>query len=119
MSEKSNPSYPAPLSDAALTTRLRQWKDIEPQAAFEADVWRRIRYSPPLQVATTPGWGVPLWRSILLRAAAVLAAVWIGVAAGKARAPAPPPPIGHLQWLASGTLSGDYVQWLTGAIPYE
>lgn len=65
-----------------LTALLHEWKDIEPQAGFEAKVWSRIRaVSMPEQrrfnVATTLEWFTP--HPVWVNALAVAAGIAVGV----------------------------------------
>jgi hypothetical protein len=69
-------------SNERLSALLHEWKDIEPQANFEAAVWRRIRaVSTPEQrrftTATTLEWFTP--HPVWVNAMAVAAGIAVGV----------------------------------------
>ncbi len=68
--------------DETLTALLRAWKGIEPDAGFEAGVWRRIRaWQIPETQDFAPGTVIregTFWWPFGAAAAAVAAAVLIG-----------------------------------------
>jgi hypothetical protein len=104
-------------NDDKLNALLRQWRDIEPPANFEANVWRRIRLANVAERErfTLSDWLAGLmWRPALGLAAAVIVSALLGSSAavvtmrrttdGAAR---------ELQFMSAGTLAGAYAQ-LTG-----
>ena len=100
-----------------LTLLLREWKDIEPKAGFEATVWRRIRAAsvqePHLSLtALLRGWFMPrpVWVSLMAAAAGVLVGVGLAFSSFPARD-------GHNAYeplLHSQTLAGSYFSMATG-----
>ena len=105
-------------NDEKLRALFKQWRDIEPRADLEANVWRRIRTSR----AEPAEWGSlieligrRLWQPATAVAMAAVASVIIGASAGalSGRRTAPIPP-GELHFLGSGTLAGGYVRASTG-----
>jgi len=108
-------------SDDKLRALLRRWRDIEPKADFEANVWRRIRQAEAGQPerATVAEW-LRRWlpQPVLTLAVIVAASAIIGSSAGvlstRGRATIAP---GELQFLGSGTLAGGYVKLTTGTTP--
>ncbi len=101
-------------SDDKLKALLRQWRDIEPQDNFEANVWRRIRvaadqYSERMSLIEVIGrllWH-PVWSVAATLMVAVLVGVWGGIASTSRPADASR---AELQFLAPGTLAGSYLQ---------
>jgi hypothetical protein len=93
-------------NDDKLKQLLGQWREIEPRAQFEADVFRRIRQTAP--EARTTGWfSAPL---IWANAVALLMGVVVGAYAGLS-------PISNRQDVAllkPGTLTGNYVSMISG-----
>lgn len=93
---------------------LKKWRDIEPKANFEANVWRRIRASRAEQserVNLIDLIGRLLWQPAWSLAAALVVAlavgIWGGVVSVPHRADASK---AELQFLAPGTLAGSYLQ---------
>lgn len=68
-------------NDDKLRALLRQWREIEIRAGFEANVWRRIRQDVT-PAATPAGWIEWLWRPGFAVAASVAVSVMIGVFSG-------------------------------------
>ena len=104
--------------DETLRALLKQWRDLEPPANFEAQVWRRIRASRAEQaerVTLIELIGRWLWQPATAVAVAAVASVIIGSSAGalSGRRPATIAP-SELQFLGSGTLAGGYVKASTG-----
>jgi hypothetical protein len=99
--------------DDKLSSLLKQWRDIEPRANFEANVRRRIR------LATTDAPERGGWMELLQRltrqpafsiAAAVVVGLIVGMWGGIKSAPQVTNRAGmELQFLSSGTLAGSYV----------
>jgi anti-sigma-K factor RskA len=89
--------------DDKLSSLLRQWRDIEPRANFEANVRRRIRLAAD---RAKESWLAGLlWRPAL--ATAIAASVIIGVTGGmlsssRQRA--------EMQFMSAGTLAGGYAR---------
>jgi len=107
------------MNDKRLRELLKQWKDTEPCANFEANVWRRIRLAQaehPKRVSLPQlvqrCW---LWRPAMAVAVAVVASVVIGSSAGvlskRGRTSVAP---SELQFLGTGTLAGSYVKASAG-----
>lgn len=99
--------------DKHLRDLLRQWKDIEPPGNFESNVWRRIRLGEPAG-ARPVGWR-QWWQAILARPAvsvglAMLAAIFIGGAAGWFAVNGSTPPESPLfSFLGNDSFSGGYL----------
>jgi len=107
--------------DEKLRAALKRWRDIEPQANFEANVWRQIRQAKakPSERLTIAEWlGRLMPRPVLAMTAAVVASAIVGSSAGllsmRGRTMVPP---GELQFLGSGTLAGGYVKLTTRRTP--
>ena len=102
--------------DKNLSKLLKQWRDIEPKANFEANVWRSIR----LAQAEEPGRASLL--ELLLRrwlwqpayaavAAAVIVSAVIGTSAGVLTSlRSATATHGELEFMSSGTLAGGYAR---------
>ncbi|MGD1018097.1 MAG: hypothetical protein ABSA12_02135 [Verrucomicrobiia bacterium] len=101
-------------NDDKLRALLRQWRDIEPQGNFEADVWRRIRVAAavyPERVSLIEAMGRLLWQPAWSVAAALFVAALVGVWGGVATTSRPADTSrAELQFLAPGTLAGSYLQ---------
>ena len=105
-------------TDERLNALLKQWRDTEPRADFEASVWRRIRTSRADQaerVTLIELIGRWLWQPAAAVAMAAVASIIIGFSAGtlsglRTATIAP----SELQFLGSGTLAGGYVRASTG-----
>ena|SRR5580704_7956249 len=100
-------------NDDKLAGLLKQWCDVEPQANFEANVWRRIRAAElPVERANwIESIGQLLWRPAGSVLAALVVAVTVGVWGGIASTPRQiDRPGAELRFLSSGTLAGSYVQ---------
>ena len=110
-----------PPADDRLDALLSQWKGIEPGAAFEAGVWRRIRVASAAEprglslIEMLRDWIVPrpAWSSAIAAAAAILIGIWAGFSAPPARAgrQAAEP------LLNPQTLAGSYLTMVTGGAP--
>jgi hypothetical protein len=90
------------MNDPKLTELLRCWRDVEPPANFEANVWRRIRLANAGRPAEV-GWLDWLWQP----GVAVLIAAIIGLAVAH-------PPRRELGFMSAGTLAGGYVKLISG-----
>ncbi len=94
--------------DDRLRALLRQWRDIEPPANFEANVRRRIRLTQseePERITWAAAWQRLLWRPSLAVAVAVVVSASVSFwakPAGPARM--------ELGFLSAGTLTGGYLQ---------
>jgi len=101
-------------NDDKLRALLRQWRDIEPPGNFEANVWRQIRTAAaerPARVSLIETIGRLLWQPAWSVTAAVAVALAVGVWGGVASAPRHTDTSkAELQFLASGTLAGSYLQ---------
>jgi len=88
--------------DDQLRRLLQQWREIEPTANFEAQVWRRIRQPVPSWAdwlrawVPRPAWAWPV---------AIAAGVVIGIGSGMFSTPASPA-TEQLSFLAPNTLAG-------------
>ena len=111
----SNTAQP---DDGRLSALLDQWKSIEPQANFEAVVWRRIRAASapeqqPLPVAIIlRDWFVP--RSAWVNAAAVAAGILVGVGLAFFAPAARGGRHANEPLLHAQTLAGSYLTMVTG-----
>jgi len=101
-------------NDDKLRALLMQWRDIEPQGSFEANVWRRIRTAAdqhPERVSLIDAIGRLLWQPAWSVAAALFVAaivgVWGGVGSTSRTADTSR---AELQFMAPGTLAGSYLQ---------
>ena len=100
------------VRDDRFRTLLRQWQDVEPQAGFEAAVWRRVQAGVPKHAEG--GWR-NLWdwmlpHPILAGAAAMALAFLVGAAAALVvPASAVEGSVGHHALLRPGTVSGTYL----------
>ncbi len=101
-------------NDDKLRALLRQWRDIEPQGNFEANVWRRIRVADAVQperVSLIEAMGRLLWQPAWSVAVALFVAALVGVWGGVATMSRPADTSrAELQFLAPGTLAGSYLQ---------
>lgn len=101
-------------NDDKLRALLKQWRDIEPQGNFEANVWRRIRVAAephPERVSLIEAIGRLLWQPAWSVAAALFMAALVGVWGGVATMSRPADTSrAELQFLAPGTLAGSYLQ---------
>jgi hypothetical protein len=94
-------------NDDKLKQLLGQWREIEPRAQFEADVWRRIRQPAPQYQGWLERFGLqPIW----VQAVAMLAGITIGLHAGLS----PSPVTKDVALLKPGTLTGNYVSMISG-----
>ena len=102
-------------NDERLRDLLRQWRDIEPHASFEANVRRRIRLAAAEEpeLVSIVEWAQRLmWRPALATVAAVIVvSSVIGSSAGLL-VTRRTIPVGssELQFLSAGTLAGGYVK---------
>lgn len=101
--------------DEKLRVLLKEWRDVEPGPAFEAQVWRRIR-APDRREAGI-GWvealrelwaNQPAWAT----AAALVAAVVLGIRLGLA--PLSPPSVSQFALARPGSVTGNYVSMISG-----
>lgn len=99
-------------ADERLSALLRQDPAIEPQAAFEANVWRRIRS----ETATSPiGWWQTMWdwflpHPVWAAAATVSVSLFLGALAGVAMpGRGRTGPAGNHALLSPWTLAGTYL----------
>jgi hypothetical protein len=101
-------------NDDKLRALLKQWRDIEPQGNFEANVWRRIRVvadQRPERVSLIEAIGRLLWQPAWSVAAALFVAALVGVWGGVVSTSWPANTSrAELQFLAPGTLAGSYLQ---------
>ncbi len=103
------------LNDEKLSALLKRWREIEPQANFEANVWRRIKLSqqPRDEGLTLSDWlRQLLWQPARALAAAAVVSVLVGIAGGlltEANSSAGAPQ-SELRFLSPGTLAGGYVR---------
>ena len=101
--------------DPRLSDMLKQWREIEPSANFEASVRRRLRLAEAgmperVSVLELRLRGL-IWRPALAVAAVLVVSVLIGSAAGVVTARKPVSVTsGELGFMAAGTLAGGYVQ---------
>ena len=98
-------------NDDQLNNLLRQWKEIEPSADFDARVWRKIAGTIPEHKPSFADWfrnSVRAWlpRPAFAMAAAVVIGATIGVASGIFSVA----PERGLGLLALDTLAGGYVR---------
>jgi hypothetical protein len=102
--------------DKNLSKLLKQWRDIEPKANFEASVWRRIRRaqteeperSSLLELLLRRRLWQPAYAAV---AAAVIVSAVIGTSAGVLTSlRATTTARGELQFMSSGTLAGGYAR---------
>jgi hypothetical protein len=101
-------------NDDKLKSLLKRWRDVEPRANFEANVWRRIRASRAEQ-GEKVNWidliGRLLWQPAWSLAAALavglVVGIWGGIVSVPHRADSSK---AELQFLAPGTLAGSYLQ---------
>jgi hypothetical protein len=100
--------------DDKLSALLKRWRDIEPRANFEVNVWRRIRLAEseqPERVSVVESLRWLLWRPALSMAAALVVSVIIGSSAGVLTASRPGGAAhGELSFLSPGTLTGGYLK---------
>ena len=100
--------------DEELRALFKRWRDIEPRANFEANVWRRIRQAEaeaPEQLTVAEWLRRLLPQPALAMTAVVVAGAIIGSSAGilstRGRATVVP---SELRFLGAGTLAGSYVK---------
>lgn len=103
-------------SDAELSALLRQWPAIGPKAAFEADVWRRIRsgtgHVPEGSLRGLLDWFLPhpVWAGVATVCIALVAGMLAGVVApGRTHA--------NHALLQPGTIAGTYLALSEGGRP--
>jgi hypothetical protein len=100
--------------DEKLHALLKQWRDIEPPANFEANVWRQIRAAAE-PVIETVNWidligrllWQPAWSVVTAMVVALVVGIWGGIASVPRQVDAPKT---ELQFLSTGTLAGSYAQ---------
>jgi hypothetical protein len=101
-------------SDDKLRALLRQWPGIEPRGDFEANVWRQIRSAATVrtaEISLMEAIGRLLWEPAWSVAAALVVALAIGVWSGVAvNSRQTDTSRAELQFLASGTLAGSYLE---------
>jgi hypothetical protein len=98
-------------NDDQLDQLLRQWKEIEPTADFDAAVWRRIAGTFPEHKPSFADWLRDAVRAWLPRPAfAMAAAVVIGAGIGVASGVFSVAPERGFGFLAPDTLAGGYVR---------
>ena len=101
-------------NDDNLSDLLKNWREIEPRASFEADVHRRIRLAQSEQ-SSRVGWGDWVrsltWQPVLGLAMALAVSISLGLTAGilGASRPANHTPA-ELQFMSGGTLAGGYAK---------
>jgi len=107
-------------NDDKLHALLRQWRDIELRGDFEANVWRKLRTVAAERItgiSLMEAIGRLLWEPAWSVAAALVVAlaigVWSGVAVNSRQTDSSR---AELQFLASGTLAGSYLE-LGGKAP--
>jgi hypothetical protein len=100
--------------DDKLQALLKQWRDIEPQGNFEANVWRRIRVAADHhaeRVSLIDAIGRLLWQPAWSIAVALFVAALVGVWGGVASTSrSMDTSRSELQFMAPGTLTGSYLQ---------
>ena len=101
--------------DDKLSGLLKQWREIEPSARFEADVRRRIRLAEaeePEHISVIDLlFGHRVWQSALTVAAVLVVGVLVGSSLGVVTARRSVPAVsGELEFMSAGTLAGGYVQ---------
>jgi hypothetical protein len=107
-----------PARDERLSALLQQWKSVEPQADFEAAVWRRIRADRVADrgrrrfVESWREWLAPLpaWVNV----AAAAAGIVVGIGMGFSMAAAPGGRQADEPLLHPQTLAGSYLTMATG-----
>lgn len=94
--------------DDQLHRLLQQWKEIEPRADFDAQVWRRIRQTEPEPSPTFADW-LRGWlpQPAFALAAAVIIGIGVGITSGISSVPAIRP-TEQIGFLAPNTLTGSY-----------
>ena len=105
--------------DERLSALLNEWKAVEPQAGFEAEVWRRIRTASgakqprPRVVLVLREWVGPrlAWVNGLAAAAGIVVGIWLALSVSLPRGVHPP--AGDVL-LRADTLAGSYVTMVTG-----
>ena len=101
-------------NDDKLKALLKQWRDVEPPANFEANVWRQIRANatqPTERINLIELIGRLLWQPAWSMAAALVVAAIVGIWGGVASAPRHQDTSkAELQFLSPGTLAGSYLQ---------
>lgn len=102
-------------NDDKFSTLLKRWRDIEPRADFEANVWRRIRATGQSEqierVNLIDLIGRLLWKPAWSVAAALVVALAVGIWGGIVSVPhRPDTSKTELQFLSPGTLAGSYLQ---------
>lgn len=104
--------------DKRLRALLMQWKGVEPQADFEAAVWRRIRVAQGNDQGLKPileacrEWLAPLppWVNVAAAAAGII----VGVGVGLINSRAPDGRHGVEPLLHPQTFAGSYLAMTTG-----
>ena len=102
-------------NDKQLSALLKRWREIEPKANFEANVWRRLRLAQaeePERVSVIQlllrQW---LWQPAASIAAAVILSVVLGSSLGVLSAPkVTSTEQRELGFLSSGSLAGGYLR---------
>lgn len=101
-----------------LTALLKQWRDIEPKANFEANVRRRIRLAQteaPETVTLAELLRRWLWQPASSVAAAAVLGLVVGVWGGISSTPRPEKPrYADTQFLGGETLAGSYLRMASG-----
>lgn len=104
--------------DERLTALLHEWRGVEPQANFEAAVWRRIRAVPtPEQRRLSMGEAWREWfgpRLVWVNAIAAAAGVVIGVGLAFSGTGLRDDRHANEPLLHSETLAGSYLAMMTG-----
>jgi hypothetical protein len=105
-------------TDNKLSALLKQWRDIEPQGNFEANVWRRIRTTDaptPERLGSRALWqrwlAPPAWAVATAVAIAAAIGAWGGLRSAPQAQPTAPM---SLTFLTPDTLAGGYVQVVRG-----
>ena len=102
------------MNNDDLGKLFKQWRDIEPRADFQANVWRRIRLAEAAQTAAPERLSLAewlAWRPAWAVAAAVVVSAILGSSAGVLSARRGASPFhGETQFLSGGTLAGGYVK---------
>ena len=100
-----------------LKVLLRQWRNVEPPAGFEANVWRRIRAGRAEQIDGLSWIDLigrllwqPAWSLAVALALALAMGIWGGIASVPHRSDSSK---AELQFLAPGTLAGSYLEMAT------
>lgn len=103
-------------NDEKLKALLQHWREIEPPANFEANVWRRIRLAQteqPERITLTEWLRRLIWQPAFSVGVAV--AVVIGVWGGMRSAPpSTATDYAEVGFLSPGTLAGSYARLAAG-----